>query len=206
MNIDKLKAAERAFFTVYPQGFASPEIQEISKKHKMAKHVAFAQESFSPGAMKDVAETAENMIRMVQRSSMISVFEKPRFRDAVRAMSADGRADLVASLFDLLHGDEARGFHQMLSILERDKLAKWTLITVWRCYYFPETDLLYKPTTVKNVISHFELEGLVYKPRPSYDFYVRYREEIEKMKAAADPGLSPSGAAFSGFLMMAMEM
>ena len=59
-----------------------------------------------------------------------------------------------------------------------------------------------KPTTTKNVIRQFELDDLVYKPRPSWDFYARYRDAIETMKGAVSPTLSPNNAAFTGFLMM----
>lgn len=206
MNTKKLKEAEKAFLKMYPKGFNSPEMMEIRKKHKMDKLTQFAHESFAPHALLNAQECTENMIRLVSRSSMVSVFEKPKFRDAVRAMGAGEKADLRDSLKDLLHGDEARGFHQMLDILTKYSLAKWTLITVFRCYYYPETDLLFKPTTVKNVVKQFELDGLVYKPRPSYDFFVEYRKAIAQMKALVDPSLCPSNAAFSGFLMMAMDM
>jgi hypothetical protein len=206
MNTQKLKDAEKTFLKIYPLGFNSPEMIEIGKKHKMDKLVQFAHESFSPSALENANETAENMIKLVSRSSMVSVFEKPKFRDAIRAMTHDEKGDLADSLSDLLHGDEAKGFHQMLDILTKYSLAKWTLITVFRCYYYPKTDLLFKPTTVKNVITYFELEGLKYKPRPSYDFFVEYRNAITDMKSMVSELLSPSFAAFSGFLMMTMEM
>ena len=61
-----------------------------------------------------------------------------------------------------------------------------------------------KPTTTKNAIRFFELEGLEYKPRPSWAFYERYRETINEMKSRVDPSLSTSNAAFTGFLMAAM--
>ena len=206
MNIAKLKQAESAFLAMYPQGMQSPEMIEIGKKHKMAGLVAFSHNSFSKEALMDTAAAAENMVRMVSRSTMVSLFEKPKFRDAVRGMGADTQADLANSLYEFLHGDEAAGFHQMLGILEMHKLAKWTLMTVWRCYYYPQTDLLYKPTTVKNVIHHFELDGLIYKPRPSYDFFVGYRSAIAEMKKSVDSSLATSSPEFSGFLMMAMEL
>ena len=206
MNTQKLKEAEKAFLEIYPLGFDSPEMVEIIKKHRMDKLVKFAHESFAPDALEHVQETADNMIKLVSRSSMVSVFEKPKFRDAVLAMAREEKEFLAESLAMLLHGDEAQGFHQMLDILTKYNLAKWTLITVFSCYYYPETDLLFKPTTVKNVVKHFELEDLLYKPRPSYDFFVEYRAAIADMKAQVNKSLSPSNAAFSGFLMMAMEM
>lgn len=206
MNIDKLKKAETDFLIRYPQGFESPEMKEIGKKHKMDKLIAFAQEKFAPDELEDIETSAENMIKMVQRSSMVSVFEKPKFRDAVRSMTLDDKEHLVDSLYELLHGDEAAGFHKMLDILTRYKLAKWTLITVYRCYYYPDTDFLYKPTTVKNIIKNFEIEDLVYRPRPSYDFFYRYRDVINNMKSMVDESIAVNGAAFSGFLMISMEI
>jgi len=206
MNIDKLKKAEFDFMARYPQGFKNPEMIEMGKKHKMSKLVDFAQKEFASDALEDIEVSVENMIKMVQRSSMVSVFEKPKYRDAVRSMTLDDKEHLVDSLYELLHGDEAAGFHKMLDILTRYKLAKWTLITVFRCYYYPNTDFLFKPTTVKNIIKHFELEDLIYKPRPSYDFFIRYRDEINSMKDMVDESVAVNGAAFCGFLMMAMEM
>ena len=206
MNKEKLKEAEQAFFTLYPQGFDSEALRELGKKHRMDKIVAFAHDSFSPNALQNVQKAASDMTRLVSSSSMVSVFEKPRFRDAVNSMSPDEKEFLVDGLRNLLFGDEAKGFHQILDVLTRYNLAKWTLITVFRCYYYPETDLLYKPTTVKNVIKHFELDGLVYNPRPSYDFFVRYRDEINAMKNMVKGSVSNSNAGFSGFLMMSMDI
>lgn len=206
MNITKLKEAERAFFTEYPEGFNSPEMADISKKHKMDKLTAFAQESFQPAALEKIDEAAENMIKMVTRSTMVSLFEKPKFRDTVKSMNMEEKTEIVTSLSEFLHGDEEKGFNQLLDILSRYKLAKWTLMTVFRCYYYPEMDLLYKPTTVKNVINKYELEGLVYKARPSYEFFVKYRDAINEMKEQVDASLSKNNASFSGFLMMTMDM
>lgn len=205
MNIDKLKKAETEFMIRYPGGFKNPEMVEIGKKHKMDKLIDFAQKEFAKDNMEDIETSAENMIKIVQRSSMVSVFEKPKYRDAVRNMTLDDKEHLVDSLYEMLHGDESTGFHKMLNILTRYKLAKWTLITVFRCYYYPQNDFLFKPTTVKNIIKHFEIEDLVYKPRPSYDFFYRYREVINKMKGYVDPSLAVNGAAFNGFLMMSIE-
>ena len=206
MNKSKLKQAEKNFLDRYPQGFNSPEMQEISKKHKMEKLIDFSHEKFAPEALYDVEETSENMIRMVQRSTMVSVFEKPKFRDAVRSMSLDDKTILVDSLQELLHGEEAKGFNQMLDLLTKHSLAKWTIITVFRCYYYPDTDFLFKPTTVKNIIKNFDVEELVYKPRPSYDFFFRYRDVINNMKKEVDPSIAVYNAGFCGFLMMSMEM
>lgn len=72
-------------------------------------------------------------------------------------------------------------------------------------YYRPDYDVFLKPTTVKNVIATFELEGLKYNPTPSYDFYKTYRQAINEMKKIVDSSLSPNNPSFSGFLMTAMD-
>ena len=206
MNKQKLMQAKKAFYALYPQGFDSEELKQIAKKHNMDKIVSFAKDSFSKEALNDTEASAQNMVKLVSKSTMVSVFEKPKFRDAVRSMSYDEKEFLVDGLRNLLFDDEAKGFHQILDVLSRYGIAKWTLITVFRCYYYPETDLLYKPTTVKNVIKHFELDGLIYKPQPSYDFFVKYRDEINAMRELVGGSVSKSGAGFSGFLMMSMDM
>lgn len=205
MNLQRLKESEEIFFMRYPQGFDTPEIIEIGKKHRMDKYIVLAHEAFDKKEFKKTDEVIENMIKLVSRSSMVSLFEKPKFRDSVRSMGMDTKKDLAQSLYELLHGDEEKGFNQMLDILTGYKLAKWTLITVFRCYYYPDTDMLFKPTTVKGIIKKYELEDLVYKPRPSYDFFVRYRAIINEMKKEVHKDLSPNNATFSGFLMMTLD-
>ncbi|HPR96332.1 MAG TPA: hypothetical protein PK466_08375 [Thermotogota bacterium] len=204
MNIERLKEAEQTFLSMYPLGFKDPEMEKGGKKHRMEQMVQFAHDTLNKKALKNEKESVENIIKLVSRSSMVSVFEKPRFKEAINAMNGSQKKQLVSSIGELIHGDEEKGFNELLELLVYYKMGKWTLMTVFRCYYYPDNDLLYKPTTVKGVINKFELEGLVYKPRPSYDFFVKYRDAINEMKTYIDPSLKSSNAAFSGFLMMTM--
>jgi hypothetical protein len=205
MNVQKLKEAELRFLGMYPRGFDTPELAAMVKKHRLDKLTAFAREAFSPG-VEDAEAAAENMVKLITRSSLVSVFEKPKFRDAVRAMSPDDKRALAGLLQELLHGNERAGFDGITGMLAACQIAKWPVVTAFRCYYHPETDLVLKPTTVKNVIAFFELEGLRYTPRPVFGFYNEYRSRINRMREAVSPLCGPSGAHFSGFLMMAMEM
>ena len=60
--------------------------------------------------------------------------------------------------------------------------------------------------TTKNILAFFEIEGLVYKPKPSYEFYVVYKKVLESMRAEVSQKISPhDNAGFTGFLMIAME-
>lgn len=205
MSFDKLKQAEAIFFDRYPQGFADEALAEVGKRHNIDVLLNFAQESFSLGACGHVEKTAENMIRLVSRSSMVSMFEKPKFRDFVRRLNGIEKEVLVDSITEFLHGDQASAFDALVQLLLTEKLARWTLISAIPAYYAPTIEVFVKPTTAKGILQLLEVPDLVYKPLPSWDFYCRYRDLINTAKTKVDPSLAPSNAAFSGFLMMVIN-
>jgi len=202
MNLTILKFAEKKFLEDYPGGFASPEMVEIGKKHKMEKMIEFAQESFNKSKFIKPKVIVENMIKIVSRSSMVSLFEKPKFKDFCKGLSPKKQKVLANGLENLLHGNQEEGFNIILNMLTEAKLAKWSLITIIPAYFHPNEEVFVKPTTAKGVITVFELKKLLYQPRPSWEFYIEYRKQIQAMKKKVSKKLSPNNAAFSGFLMM----
>jgi hypothetical protein len=206
MNLSKIRLAEAAFLHRYPGGFENPELVATRvKKHKPDQMIALAQESFSKENFKRPDLIVQNMIKVISRSSVISVFEKPRFRDFANALAPQEREFLSSGLQELLHGDEQTGFEMTLDLFKSGRLAKWSLMTVCQTYFHPQRDVFIKPTTVKGVIEFFELENLDYKPTPSWAFYDAYRSAFHEMKAKVDKSLSPTNAAFSGFLWMTIR-
>lgn len=206
MNLSKLRQAEEAFLHRYPGGFDNPEIIATRvKKHKPDQMIALVRESFSSENFKLPDRIVQNMIKVISRSSIISVFEKPRFRDFANGLSPQEREFLSSGLKEVLHGDEQAGFEMILDLLKSEKLAKWSLMTVCQTYYHPQRDVFIKPTTVKGVIEYFELEDLQYRPTPSWPFYDTYRSAFLEMKSQVDPSLSPTNPAFSGFLWMSIR-
>jgi len=205
MNIEKLKQAEASFLERYPGGFENPEMVAMGKKHKMEQMVSYTQESFQKENFRMPDLIVDRMVKVASRSSMVSVFEKPKFRDYALSLAPDHKRQLSDGLFAVCYGNEQQGFEEMVDFLAEGKLAKWTLMTVCQAYFRPDFEVFIKPTTAKGVIQTFELENLQYKPRPSWAFYNQYRQAINQMKSLLDPALSPSNAAFSGFLMMSME-
>ncbi len=204
MNIDKLKQAEEEFFMRYPGGFAHPEMEAIRKKHKMEKMIALVQDSFIKENFKKPDRIITDMVKVVGRSSMVSVFEKPKFKDFVNQLTPRQQEQLAGGLRDFLYANEQQGFENMVTVLKLGKMAKWTLVTIIPAYFRPHVDVYIKPTTTKGVIAFFELEDLIYKPTPSWDFYKRYRDVINTMKTKVDSSLSPDNASFSGFMMMSI--
>jgi len=205
MNWDRLKQGEEDFLRTYPGGFAHPDMQEISRKHHPDKMRRMAAERLAPGKFREPVILADSVIRIVTASSMISVFDKPRFRDEIRRLDARKTAALARGMEQLLHGDQGKGFDTVRDLLAELKLARWPLMTVCPVYLHPYRQVFVKPTTAKNIITYFQVPGLVYRSRPEYDFYRSFRELILEMKSRVDSSLSPDNAAFTGFLMMVME-
>lgn len=202
MNLKKLREAEALFLHRYPGGFASEEMVQIGKKHNVGKLADYAIEALAKKKFASQAAVLDDIVRIVSRSSMVSMFEKPKFRDYVNGMNRDDRAFLADGFRKLLHGNQQKGFEEVADVLREGKLAKWSLMTICLLYWKPEKEVFVKPTTTKNVIRQFELEDLVYKPQPTWAFYEAYRANIMEMKTLVDPSLSPNNAAFTGFLMM----
>lgn len=205
MNLEKLKDAEAQFLQLYPLGFEDPEMQIIGKRHKMPQMIEQCQSVFAQPEFNKPHVVVENMVKMISRSSMVSMFEKPKFRDFVKSLSGSDMDRLSEGFFEQLYGNQKQGFEQVLDLLRTQKLARWSLISILPNYVFPNQAVFIKPTTAKGVIAYFELEDLVYKPQPSWEFYLKYQAQIMQMKTHVDPTLTSSNAAFSGFLMMSMK-
>ncbi len=205
LNNDRLLQAQAEFLSSYPGGFAHPDMQAIAKKHKVSKMQDLVQQSFAPDAfVSDKAITAA-MVKTVSSSSLVSVFEKPKFRDFVAAADSQTHGMLTEGLYNFLHGEQQKGFVSLVKALAPAKLAKWSLVTVIPNYYHPDTEVFVKPTTAKGVIRQFELQVPDYRPMPYWDFYTAYRETIMTMKALCEPSLGVSNVAFCGFLMMSQS-
>ncbi|HSL28906.1 MAG TPA: hypothetical protein VK900_06875 [Anaerolineales bacterium] len=194
------------FLQRYPGGFENSEIVATRvRKHKPDQMIALAQESFSKENFRHPVLIVQNMIKVISRSSIISVFEKPKFRNFANALSPHDREFVCNGMEQLLHGNEQTGFEMILDLLKSHRVAKWSLMTVCQTYFHPQRDVFIKPTTVKAVIQYFELEDLHYHPTPSWDFYDGYRSAFHKMKSIVHPSLAPTNPAFSGFLWMTVR-
>ncbi|WP_263832259.1 hypothetical protein [Sulfurospirillum oryzae] len=206
MNLKKLQEAEAYFLELYPQGVEDVGLQPIIKRHNTAKigeqvREMFAKENFSQPEL-----ICENFAKIASKSTLISLFEKPKVRDMVKSMRMERRDMLCIGLYEMLYGDQKEGFETMVEVLSFYSLAKWPIVTLIPYYFYRDKEFFIKPTTTKNIIAFFEIEGLVYKPKPSYEFYVKYKKVLEEMKANVGEKIShDDNAAFTGFLMMAME-
>jgi len=206
MNLKKLKEAEAYFLELYPQGFEDVGLLPIIKRHKTAKIGEQVCEMFARENFTQPDIICENFTKIVSKSTLISLFEKPKVRDMIKEMRMERKDMFSIGLYEMLFGDKKEGFDIVVEILSFYTLAKWSIVTLIPYYFYRDKEFFIKPTTTKNVIKFFEIEGLVYKPRPSYEFYVQYTKVLEGMKAEVSKKISPhDNAGFTGFLMMAME-
>ncbi len=206
MNLHKLKNAEAYFLELYPEGFQDVGLLPIIKKHHTAKISEQVREMFAKENFSQPELICENFAKVASKSTLISLFEKPRVREMVQAMRMERRDMLCIGLYEMLYGDVKEGFETMVEVLSFYNLAKWPLVTFIPYYFYRDKAFFIKPTTTKNIITFFEIKGLTYKPKPSYEFYVAYTNVLETMKVNVGEKIShDDNAAFTGFLMMAME-
>lgn len=104
MNLEKLKIIEEHFFETYTKGFEDEGLAKIVKRHNVAKLTDFAQEAFAKEKFLYPQKIVDDMIKLVSHSTMISLFEKSRFRDAMKVMSTERKELLSIGLEQMLHG------------------------------------------------------------------------------------------------------
>jgi len=202
LNSKKLKDAEAGFLARYPGGFADPGIEPIKKKHNVEKLVEFTQQSLTRESFNRPEFIAETLVKIVSRSSMVSRFEKPKFRDFVRSLNSHEKQALADSFEKRLYGrQKQRGFEEILGFLSHHRIAKWAIISAVPFYFSPRKEAFIKPTTTKGILSYLEVTDLEYKATPSWAFYKGYLSLLADIKKQVAPSLSPNNAALTGFLM-----
>ena len=203
MDTKVLKAAEKRFLKKYPGGFAHPDLVLVGKKHKLEQHEAWAKENFAKKKFDDPKQIVADMTRLVSRASMVSMFEKPKFRDAVARLGKKDAQVWSDALYELLHGKQKGGFEALVEALDEVRLAKWTLATVFQSYYRPKKEVFVKPTTAKLIVDKLDLD-LKYQSMPTWAFYRDFRKAVMAMRAKTNKSLAPNNPAYCGFLMMTL--
>lgn len=202
--MNKLKVLEAKFYDHYPTGFDCEEMKAVEKKHKLEKFVEQTHERFSVEAFEST-DVIESFYKLINASTLVSRFEKPAFKNFISIISDVEKELLKEGLFEYLHGNEEKGFNLLVEVMTAYKVAKWPILTVLKGYYYPQEDLIIKPTTVKKILKYFEVTDIHYTSKPNYQFYVAYRVFLNNIKKEASKGVKPNNPAFSGFLMMMIE-
>jgi len=204
MNRERLRQAEASFLQIYPQGFADPAIVALRKKHNVDRLVRFTRDNLTRVHCARPEAVTSALLKVVSRSSLVSRFEKPRFREFLASLGSDDKAALAYAVEQRLYGRRRQGFEQLLGMLQHHKLAKWAVISAAPFYFSPRREVFVKPTTVKRILTQLEVEDLDYSPSPSWEFYTGFKNLIFEIRKQVNPSLSPTNAALTGFLMMSL--
>lgn len=201
----EIKELEMKFLSIYPEGFDSDGLIDLQKKHNVEGIHAYVKESFTQEAFDQAETILEYYRKLMNKSTLVSRFEKAPFKDFITNVDEDIKIKISKALYEVYFGDEGLGFNQMIEILRPYKLAKWPVISMIFAYKDPQFEVFIKPTTTKAIIKSFNSD-LVYKPRPSYEFYRAYRDFINDLKSNVSKSVAPNNPAFTGFLMLALGM
>jgi len=137
---------------------------------------------------------------------MVSLFDKLKLKDAIASLNSYEKDMLSIEIYELLYGDKKEGFEGLVEFLAEYKLAKWTIISIVPYSINRQREYFIKPTTTKNIIKYFEKTDLVYKPKPSYEFYESYSKFLDEIKSHLDKSLTYENAVFTGFLKVGIEL
>lgn len=205
MNIEKLKDYEAEFLSQYPEGFDDRNFFATMKSFNPLKLEEFAKDVLKKENFQNPSLVVEGFFKVVQKSVFVSLFDKLKLKDMISSLNSYEKDMLSIELYELLYGNKKNGFEGLVEFLAEYKLAKWTIISVVPYTINRDGDYFIKPTTTKNIIKTFDLEDMIYKPRPSYEFYNKYSKALNKMKKSVHKSLSPDNVGFTAFLKVAMD-
>ena len=147
MNLNKLKSAEANFLQMFPAGFEDEGLVEVKKRHNLTKMNQLALEVFREENFYVADQFLKGLVKVVSGSSMLSMFEKPKFRDMISSLNSSEKESLTSYYRELFHGDQENAFDAIVDILAFHKMAKWSVVTISMSYYMPESEVFIKPTT-----------------------------------------------------------
>jgi hypothetical protein len=205
MNIEKLKDYEAEFLEQYPNGFDDRTFPSIMKTFNPLKLEEFAKEALKKENFQNPSLVVDGFLKVVCKSVFVSLFDKLKLKDMIASLNSYEKDMLSIEIYELLYGNKKDGFEGLVEFLEQYKLAKWTIISVVPYCMKRHQNYFIKPTTTKNIIKTFDLEDLIYKPKPSFEFYDKYSKALDLMKSSVDKSLSPDNVGFTAFLKVVME-
>ena len=134
MNLNKLKSAEANLLQTFPAGFGDEGLIKVRKRHNLTKMNQLALEVFREENFYVADQFLTGLVKVISGSSMLSLFEKPKFRDMILSLNSSEK-DLLTSYYrELFHGDQENAFDAIVGKLAFHKMAKWSVVTIPMSY------------------------------------------------------------------------
>ena len=206
MNLQLLQEIESEFLHRYPKGFHDEHFFPTMKKFKPEKLEELAKEVLKKENFSNPNQLIEDFYKVIQKSVMVSLFDKLKLKDALSSLNSYEKDMLCIEIYELLYGDTKEGFEGLVEFLSQYKLAKWTIVSIVPYSINRQSHYFIKPTTTKMIIKYFNQTNLIYKPKPSYEFYELYTTFLNTLKKNTDKSLCFDNAAFTGYLKIAIEL
>lgn len=205
MNIEKLKECEYRFYDYYKDGFNDEKLVKTTKLFNTLKFHEIAKKSFAIENFSNIEIVTEGFFTILLKSPLVSFYEGDILRKALKSFTNFEKEMLSIYLQDILYGNLKNSFDDFIELMATKNLAKWQIVTLIPYYFAPDKNYFLKPTTTKNIIKYFEIEGLKYHSKPTYEFYKRYIEIVKIMQNSVREELIGDNGRFTGFLRLAMN-
>jgi Protein of unknown function (DUF3553). len=191
-----LPVARNEFSARFPNGFEDVEYLKNERDYKIATRKILLEllneEIFRELLEKDdVLEIIRRVRRVVDKPNLIFPNEKMRLKDALKQPA---NAQLfVNRLFGLLYGREKfkDRFEAFAACLEEIDAAKWTIMTFFPFFAFPDKHIFLKPEITKQA-TNLTMAELNYKPTLNWLTYKNFLDFAHYLKGRlVDLGLKP---------------
>lgn len=196
--------AKEQFLKQFPGGFYDKKLLDRERDYKdelsrvaerlLAKDVLLA--LMEAENYQQVFENANELVSYKKKkveNNLPSLFEKMAFKAGFKKL--DDPKAFAVSLFEYLHGEgdlEPR-FNRFAQVLGQMGADKWPIITTFRFFLFPATDVYIKPRNLQRAAdaSRFEVN---YRPQLNwltYDFVMKFYQILFDSLVKDKPELKP---------------
>jgi hypothetical protein len=172
-----LKQAKESFLERFPGGFYGQRLTDAERHYKgelmRIGHALLGQQvlldAIDAGDYQRVFLNANRLLSH-QHNNLPSPYEKMAFRDGLQKLNDPKR--FAVALLDYLHGVGAlqSRFEAFASVLTDMEADKWPVITNFRFFLNPQTDVYIKPTNLQHAAELCQFE-INYKPQINWLTY-----------------------------------
>ena len=177
-----LVSAQRLFLKAFPTGFESPRYIEEERTYKDRTAIAVCMKLGSEAMLHaierrefaricaDALSTINNLVFKNERISLGEALKRPEIQ-----------APFATALHNMLYADFRKGFVELSNVLRPHNAAKWTILTYWMFFRYPDDHIFIKPTIYRNCTQALGVRSL-YESEPNlltYDAALHFARHLK---------------------------